>query len=113
MHSQIRASLGQVLAVSTLAASTLAAAFHAPLAAAQGQQEARTGALEEVIVTAQKREENLQETPIAITALTSDAIERLGITSFADVAAVSRKMTAEVACQGLAALLGRRRRLPE
>jgi len=89
MHSQIRASLGQVLAVSTLTASTLAAAVHAPLAAAQGQQEARTGALEEVIVTAQKREENLQETPIAITALTSDAIERLGITSFADVAAVS------------------------
>jgi iron complex outermembrane receptor protein len=83
MHSQIRASLGQMLAV-----STLAAAVHAPLAAAQEQQ-VRSGALEEVIVTAQKREENLQETPIAITALTSESIERLGITSFADVAAVS------------------------
>ena len=28
------------------------------------------GALEEVVVTAQKKEENLQDTPIAITAIT-------------------------------------------
>ena len=31
--------------------------------------------IEEIVVTAQKREENLQETPIAITAFTEEALE--------------------------------------
>jgi iron complex outermembrane receptor protein len=87
MQSTVRVSLGQLLA-----ASVLAAAAQVPPALAQTESQpagARSGALEEVIVTAQKREENLQETPIAITALTSDAIERLGVTSFGDVAAIS------------------------
>ena len=35
----------------------------------------RLGGLEEIIVTARKVEENLQETPIAITALSGDALE--------------------------------------
>lgn len=37
--------------------------------------------LEEVTVTAQKREESLQETPISLVALTEDQLEVLGITS--------------------------------
>lgn len=40
---------------------------------------AQAGALEEIIVTAQKREESNQEVPIAITALTSEAIVNRGI----------------------------------
>jgi len=39
-------------------------------------------AIEEVTVTAQKREENLQTTPIAITALSADALQNMGITGF-------------------------------
>lgn len=35
--------------------------------------------LEEIVVTAQRREKSLQETPIAITAFTSDKLEKLGI----------------------------------
>ena len=35
--------------------------------------------IEEVVVTAQKREESLQETPIAITAITSSTIDDLDI----------------------------------
>lgn len=38
-----------------------------------------TSGLEEVVVTAQKRAENLQTTPIAITALSARAIDELGI----------------------------------
>ncbi|HSB96575.1 MAG TPA: TonB-dependent receptor [Spongiibacteraceae bacterium] len=38
--------------------------------------------IEEVTVTAQKREENLQTTPIAITALSADALQNMGITGF-------------------------------
>jgi len=41
--------------------------------------------LEEVVVTARKREERLQDVPIAITAFTADAIERKGLNSLADV----------------------------
>ena len=39
-----------------------------------------TGMLEEVVVTAEKREQNLQDTPLAIEALTEAAIENQGIT---------------------------------
>ncbi len=39
------------------------------------------GALEEVLVTAQKREQRLIDVPIAVTALSGDAIERRGITN--------------------------------
>jgi iron complex outermembrane receptor protein len=47
----------------------------APLAHAQ-----QDAALEEVVVTAQKREQRLIDVPIAITALAGDALERRGIT---------------------------------
>ena len=44
------------------------------------------GKIEEVTVTAEKREESLQSTPIAITALSADALKDKGITSFEGVA---------------------------
>ena len=40
--------------------------------------------IEEVVVTATKREESLQDVPIAVTALTADDLEELGITNFSD-----------------------------
>jgi outer membrane receptor protein involved in Fe transport len=40
--------------------------------------------IEEVIVTATKRAESMQEVPIAVTALTADDIDQLGITNFSD-----------------------------
>lgn len=43
-------------------------------------------ALQEVIVTAQKQEQNLQDVPIAITALSGEDLENRGITSFSGVA---------------------------
>ena len=48
-------------------------AVSAPLANAQ--REIATG-IEEVVVTAQKREENLQEVPLAVTALDAAALDR-------------------------------------
>src|SRR5690554_4852863 len=41
--------------------------------------------IEEVVVTAQKRSENLQETPIAISALTSNDMEKRGILDYDDI----------------------------
>ncbi|GAB3103698.1 TonB-dependent receptor [Aestuariicella hydrocarbonica] len=43
------------------------------------------GAIEEVIVTAQKREQSLQDTPIAISAFDSSSLEQRGIQDVSDV----------------------------
>ena len=51
--------------------------------AAQAQQQT---ALEEVVVTAQKREEALLDAPLAVTALSSEQLDRLGISSLGDLA---------------------------
>ena len=50
-------------------------------------------ALEEVIVTAQKREQNLQDVPVAVTAINSEAIEQLGIVNTADIVRATPSMT--------------------
>jgi len=64
--------------------STLVAAVgltgEIPLVLAQGG-----GVLEEVIVTARKREESLQETPVAVTALNSDALRDAGVRNLAQL----------------------------
>ena len=44
-----------------------------------------TGGLQEVVVTARYREENLQQTPIAISAITADDIQQRGFTSASDI----------------------------
>ena len=43
------------------------------------------GGIAEIVVTAQKREENLQDTPISIVALGSDALEQKGVSSLSDL----------------------------
>ena len=58
--------------------ATLTAMSAATFSAAQSAEQ---GGLEEVVVTAQKRAENLQTTPIAITALSANAIKELGISN--------------------------------
>src|SRR5262245_50751397 len=68
-----------VLALATPTVAQQAAPPQQPTAAPQ-----RAG-VEEIIVTAEKRATNLQETPVAITAITSDAIEQQGIEDFNDV----------------------------
>ncbi|MEL6259073.1 MAG: TonB-dependent receptor, partial [Pseudomonadota bacterium] len=49
------------------------------------QQSAEARVLGTVLVTAQKREENLQDVPIAITALGADDLERLGVETAAEL----------------------------
>ena len=53
---------------------------------AMAQSESGDLVLEEIIVTAQKREQSLQDVPIAVTAFNSRKIEELGIQSFSDYA---------------------------
>jgi iron complex outermembrane recepter protein len=75
--------MGCSLRVACLSASALTALAAAPAhAQAQG---AEPTAVQEVIVTAQKREELAQDVPIALTALSGEQLERQGITDFADL----------------------------
>ena len=50
-------------------------------------------ALEEIVVTAQKREQSLQEVPASVTALTTDTIEAIDITNMADLTRTSASLT--------------------
>jgi outer membrane receptor protein involved in Fe transport len=63
MH--LRLAVRAILSASTLAASVAVVAQDAP---------EQTVGIEEIVVTAQKREESIQSVPIAVTALTADAL---------------------------------------
>jgi outer membrane receptor protein involved in Fe transport len=56
-------------------------------------QESASNALEEVVVTARKREETQQDVPISITAFTAEKIENLGIESVYDVAKLTPNLS--------------------
>lgn len=62
--------------LSYIAASTLLT----PIALAAG-----SSALEEVVVTARKREESLQDTPLAVSAFTGAALLKAGVSNLADI----------------------------
>ena len=51
--------------------------------------EANGGAIQDIVVTAQKRSERLQNVPIAITALSSDALASKGLASTIDITAAT------------------------
>ena len=55
-------------------------------ALAADQTTASDNSLQEIVVTAQFREQNLQDTPIAITAVTAEMIEQRSATNLADIA---------------------------
>jgi len=71
--------------------SRLLALFTGVLAPVGGAlaQSSDTGALEEIVVTAQKRSENLQSVPIAVTAVTGEELEKQGVVDVLALANVS------------------------
>lgn len=76
------ALMGATLACIPFAAS----AQTTPPVQTQESTEASGGSqLEEIIVTAQKRSENLQDVPIAVTALSSSALESAGVSSIQNI----------------------------
>ncbi len=58
-------------------------------ALAQEEAEGRGLMLEEIVVTARKRDENLQDIPVAINAFTADDIREAGITSLEDISSLA------------------------
>ncbi len=78
-NTRVRAAVWQVPLI------TLTMGMATPGAAANPDEGRQAGALEEVVVTARKREESLQDTPIAISAFSAAALERQQITSTEDL----------------------------
>jgi iron complex outermembrane receptor protein len=69
-------------ALSTLTAAVIAASLPA---FAQDTSSGKASVFEEVIVTAKKRSESIYDVPVAMSAFTSDMIERQGISDLIDV----------------------------
>ena len=75
------------LAWTSAAALIVAAGLAAPSAHAQAAKDKDASSVAEVVVTAQFRQQNLQQTPIAITAVNSAMLDARGQTRITDVAA--------------------------
>ena len=70
----------------TLLSCAISSVLGISASAAVAQEGARsTSILEEVVVTAQKRSQNLQDVPVAVSAFTSETRDLIGITTIADL----------------------------
>lgn len=71
-------------------ASLLALTSPAPAAAQDASDDL---AVDEIVVTAQKREENLQEVPLAVSAIGAERLEQLGVNDTRDLSALAPSLT--------------------
>jgi len=78
---KIRSNVPSALALAAIAAGSMTTPSHAQTATSESTS---SGALEEVIVTAQKRTESVQDVPVSITALSSRDLEAMGAEQFFD-----------------------------
>ncbi len=76
-------ALAPAVAFSSDAADAAAVSTAAPVTAAHAA--ARTGELEEIIVTATRHEESLSKVPISVTAFSQDMLDQRGIKDFQDI----------------------------
>jgi iron complex outermembrane receptor protein len=79
-----------------LAIAIAAVSFSSAQALAADAEQQNAAQLEEVLVTARKKVENLQQTPMAITAFTAAEIEQFNITDTRDVARYTPSLTFDV-----------------
>src|SRR5882672_3053739 len=69
-----------------LAAALLGTVVTTTGLAAESPSDSGAPGVQEVVVTAQRRSENLQTVPLSVTALDNSSIERMGITTLKDLA---------------------------
>jgi iron complex outermembrane receptor protein len=91
-----RIAIRRALLGCTAMATVVGLASVAHAQAAPGE----SATLAEVVVTAQKREQSLQDVPIAITAVTQDVLQANRITNVGDLASVSPGLTARPSIGG-------------
>ena len=85
--SQFKIVLGVAAAIGALTA--------VPTAQAQEQEEGASGVLEEIMVTARRREENLQDVPAAVTAFSNADLELRGASDITEIAQQAPSVTLE------------------
>jgi len=82
----------------------LASTAFVGMSPARAQEMVDAGALEEVVVSAQKRDENLQQVPLSITALGTAKLEELHVGSFEDYAKFLPSVSFQTLGPGLASV---------
>ncbi len=96
-----RAALILGASLSGLAVADLAQAQQAPAPSSSARPvEGETVGLQEIIVTAQKREQNLQAVPIAVTALTADTLATNRVVSVNDLSGLAPGVMVQPAAGG-------------
>ncbi len=88
-----RMRLAALTAAAVLGFAGTPTTFAADQSAAPAQSAGGDAALQEIVVTAEFRKEKLQETPLAITALSGDALTSRNITNLVDVANAAPNVT--------------------
>jgi iron complex outermembrane receptor protein len=84
-------SLLTSVAAAAVFAGAAAAQTAPPSAQADGQSQAQT--VQEVVVTAQKRKENLQKVPLSVTVVNSEALAKANVSGFSDLTKFTPSMT--------------------
>ena len=84
-----------------LVSMPLAAALIAAMPAALAQQ-SDSGVLENIVVTAQKRQEDIQDVPVSIQAIGNEQLEELNVADFDDYVKVLPSVTYQTAGPGFA-----------
>ena len=90
----MRKSVGLVGGVSTVALAAASFAVASPAIAQEAEaEEERQSGVNEIIVTARKRAEPLQETPVAVTAIGGEALDRIYATDLGDLSGRAPNVT--------------------
>jgi iron complex outermembrane receptor protein len=71
----------------------LGSTFQSALAAEAGASTSSDAILEQIVVTANKREENLQEVPLAVSVISENALQASGVQQFQDLGKVAPSLT--------------------
>jgi iron complex outermembrane receptor protein len=94
-HSD-QATWHKALFALTITFSAMVMVPSAALAQSDGEQSQERGVLEEVIVTAQRRQENLMDVPVSVTAFTGEELETFGVLDITHISQSSPNTTLKV-----------------
>lgn len=92
-HRMKPGSVMRLLAASVSAAG-IVGIFNSPALAQTADQAADKGGLADIVVTAQKREQRLQDVPVAVTAITQDTLQANRIHNVSDISSIAPGLTA-------------------
>ncbi len=95
--------------MASVSIAAMAAAIASPsLAQEQAQAEESTGGIAQIVVTAQKRAENVQDVPIAITAFTASALQERAVGDVSALSGITPNVTLDASTpfSGSSAVLG-------